>query len=170
MKKIREIVRLFESELSQRQIADALKVSRPIVANTIETIHSIGLNDRQVATISDTELEEIFSRKPKPCGKADKLKEKFPTYAKELKRTGVTLQHLWREYLDEEHQGLRYSQFCYHYQQWRQDERLSMHIEHKAGDKLFVDYTGKKLYGRRETEKEKTEERVVDKHAVLYAS
>lgn len=146
MKRIREIVRLFESGLSQRQISDALKVSRPVVSKTIDSVHSIGLNYRQIATVSDSELEELFSRRSKPCGKADKLKEKFPTYAKELKRTGVTLQHLWAEYLDEEPQGLRYSQFCYYYQQWRQDERLAMHIEHKAGDKLFVDYTGKKLY------------------------
>ena len=106
MKRIREIVRLFESELSQRQISDAVKVSRPVVAKTIETVKSIGLTYRQVAAISDTELAELFSRKPKPCGKADKLKEKFPTYAKELKRTGVTLQHLWAEYLDEEPQGM----------------------------------------------------------------
>ena len=146
MKKIREIIRLFESGLSQRQISDALKVSRPVVAETIEKIGSMNLRYQEVATLSDTDLTELFYGKPKPNGKVDKLKEKFPYFTKELKRTGVTLQQLWREYLNEEPQGLQYSQFCYHYQQWRQDAKLSMHIEHKAGDKLFVDYTGKKLY------------------------
>jgi len=146
MKKIREMIRLFESGLSQRQIADALKVSRPVVGKTIEKLGSIELTYQEVATLSDTELTEIFSGKSKPNGKVDRLKEKFPYYAKELKRPGVTLQRLWKEYLDEEPQGLQYSQFCYHYQQWKHDEKLSMHIEHKAGDKMFVDYTGKKLH------------------------
>jgi hypothetical protein len=146
MKKIREIIRLYESDLSRRQIAEALKVSRPVVAKTNEKAGSIELTYREVATLSDTELTEIFSGKPRPNGKIDKLKEKFPYYAKELKRPGVILQHLWKEYLDEEPRGFQYSQFCYHYQQWRQDEKLSMHIEHKAGDKMFVDYSGKKLH------------------------
>jgi transposase len=121
-------------------------VSRPVVAKTNEKAGSIELTYREVATLSDTELTEMFSGAPSPNGKIDKLKEKFPYYAKGVKRPGVTLQRLWKEYLDEEPQGFQYSQFCYHYQQWRQDEKLSMHIEHKAGDKMFVDYSGKKLH------------------------
>lgn len=29
--------------------------------------------------------------------------------------------------------------------QWRKEAKVSMHMEHKAGDKMFVDFTGKKL-------------------------
>ncbi|RLE11094.1 IS21 family transposase, partial [Candidatus Aerophobetes bacterium] len=42
-------------------------------------------------------------------------------------------------------EGYSYSQFCYHFQVWRSLFPLTMHIEHKAGEKMFVDYTGKKL-------------------------
>ena len=41
--------------------------------------------------------------------------------------------------------GLSYSQFCYHFQVWRDGDEVTMHIEHKVGDKLFVDFAGKKL-------------------------
>ena len=42
--------------------------------------------------------------------------------------------------------GYQYSQFCYHYQQWRRSKQATLHLEHKAGDKLFVDFAGEKLY------------------------
>ncbi|MBF9016723.1 MULTISPECIES: IS21 family transposase, partial [unclassified Oceanispirochaeta] len=67
-----------------------------------------------------------------------------PQFAKELKKTGVTLQLLWEEYRIDNPDGLKYTQFCYHFQQWKADENISMHLEHKAGEKLFVDYAGKK--------------------------
>lgn len=42
--------------------------------------------------------------------------------------------------------GYNYSQFCHHYHSWRIIENsVSMHIEHKSGDKMFVDFTGKKM-------------------------
>ncbi|MBB6482743.1 IS21 family transposase, partial [Spirochaeta isovalerica] len=48
------------------------------------------------------------------------------------------------EYLLEVPDGLKYTQFCYHFQQWREDGDVYMHMDHKAGDKMFVDYAGKK--------------------------
>jgi len=83
------------------------------------------------------------------------LSGKFEFYAKELKRVGVKLQTLWEEYRTEYPTGYSYAQFCYHYQVWRNGSELSMHMEHKAGDKMFVDFTGKKLkYTNRSTMQE----------------
>jgi DNA-binding Lrp family transcriptional regulator len=143
MKKIREILRLTEeSQLSQRQIGKALNISRPVIAQAIQKIQIAGITYAQIRTMPDSELATAFSDVKRPVSKSAELKKKFPYFTKELKRTGVTLKHLWEEYLEENPQGLMYTQFCYHYQQWRKDEKLSMHIEHKAGDKMFVDYTG----------------------------
>jgi transposase len=38
----------------------------------------------------------------------------------------------------------RYSQFCELYASWRGKQRLSMRQVHRAGEKLFVDYSGKR--------------------------
>lgn len=62
----------------------------------------------------------------------------------ELRRPGVTLQVLHLEYLEKHPHGYRYSQFCEHYRRWLKHQRRSMRQVHKAGDKLFVDYSGKK--------------------------
>jgi transposase len=36
----------------------------------------------------------------------------------------------------------QYTQFCFHYQQWRGRLRLSMRQTHLAGEMMFVDYAG----------------------------
>ena len=62
----------------------------------------------------------------------------------ELKRKGVTLQLLWEEYhaANGEHAS-RYSQFCLHYQRFRDKLARSTWQIHRAGEKLFIDYSGK---------------------------
>jgi len=146
MKKIREIIRLDEQAgLSQRQIAQATGVSRPVVAQTIQKARVKNLKLEAVRQMNDTELAKLLSEPGKPIKKADILAGNFPTYAKELKKTGVTLQLLWNEYRKENPEGLSYTQFCFHYQKWREDARISMHNEHKPGDKMFIDYTGQKM-------------------------
>src|SRR5690606_9977277 len=41
--------------------------------------------------------------------------------------------------------GFRLSQFKYWYAEWQKETSPVMRMEHKAGDKLFIDFTGKKL-------------------------
>ena len=57
----------------------------------------------------------------------------------------MTIHQIWEEYRQEQPDGYSYSQFCYHFQVWRDGDEVTMHIEHKVGDKLFVDFAGKKL-------------------------
>jgi transposase len=148
MKKIREIIRLSEEAgLSNRKISQALGISRPIVSQYIIDIKSANLKYRDIKDIPDDSLLEIISGDKKESKeKYRKLLSQFEYYSKELKRTGVTLQLLWEEYKAEEADGYSYSQFCYHYQVWKEASEISMHIEHKAGDKMYVDFTGKKLH------------------------
>lgn len=146
MKKIREIIRLSEiGKLSIRQIARALKVSRPVVNQYLIDFRAVGLSYDQIKDMSDSKLLSIFEKKKEKNNRYEDLLERFPYITKELKRTGVTLYNLWEEYSRENPAGYSYSQFCYHYQVWRNSQDITMHIEHKAGDKMFVDYAGKKF-------------------------
>jgi transposase len=63
---------------------------------------------------------------------------------KELRRPGVTLKLLHEEYLAQHPDGYGYTQFCEAYREWRRQQRLTMRQVHRAGDKLFVDYAGKR--------------------------
>ena len=147
MNKVREIIRIHEqSKLSQRAIARALHISRPVVSEYLKKIKSSGLTYAAIQKMDDDTLMEILdSRLVDTSERFRILKARFPDMAKELKRTGVTLLRLWEEYRQDDPDGYSYSQFCYHFQVWRDASETTMHIEHKAGDKMFADFAGKKL-------------------------
>lgn len=143
MNKIREIVRLnVECEMSNRQIAKALNISRPVVSQYVIDFKASGLGYGDIEGVSDDELMEILGRSRKEeSERYRKLSEKFEYFAKELKRPGVTLKLLCKE----NPVGYSYSRCCYHFQVWKDASDVTMHMEHKAGEKMFVDYTGKKM-------------------------
>jgi transposase len=62
----------------------------------------------------------------------------------ELRRPGVTLQLLHLEYLERHADGYRYTKFCDVYREWLERRAPTMRQVHVAGDKMFVDYSGKK--------------------------
>ncbi|MBC8318819.1 MAG: IS21 family transposase [Desulfobulbaceae bacterium] len=145
MNKIREIIRLKEHGLTQRQIARALHVSRPVVAQYLTDLKGSGLTYSSIQSMSDDDLLAVFAKKKGKSKRHRTLDEQFEYMARELKKKGVTLYLLWEEYRRQHPDGYGYSQFCYHFQVWRNLSSLTMHIEHKAGDKMFVDFTGKKM-------------------------
>src|SRR3546814_10157201 len=62
----------------------------------------------------------------------------------ERRQPGVTLQLLHLEYLERHPDGYQYTQYCEVYRQWLRRRRLTMRHVHRAGEKSFVDYAGKR--------------------------
>ena len=141
MKKIRDVIRLKSSStLSDRQIARALNISRPVVGKYWQGFLDSGLGLEQIQEMADSDLLRLIEPpKIEKSSKYRQLAQHFPYFVVELKRTGVTLQRLWEEYKQNHPGGLQYSQFCYHFQRWRESCEDRMHLNHKAGDKMFVD-------------------------------
>jgi transposase len=147
MVKIREILRLSELNISKREISRIMKVSRPVVNNYLKLFELRGLTNSVVSNYSDEALSEIlFPNEVLVPDKKKRLYKLFTSFSKELKRTGVTLRILWEEYKLREEDHYCYSQFCSLYSSWDAQSEISMHQEMKAGDKLFIDYCGDKLY------------------------
>lgn len=146
LKRVREALRMhYECGLSLRQTAKALSVSRPVVTDYLDKCKAHNITYERAQEMSDEELTTHLSSEPREDPRLSALRQNFTYYAKELGKVGVTRQLLWEEYREKMPDGYSYSQFCYHFQQWQDSQELYMRIEHKAGDKLFVDYTGKKM-------------------------
>lgn len=97
--------------------------------------------------MSDTELTELFEKSNKKSNPLyDRLSQDFKGIEKELKRTGVTLFLLWGEYREQEKEGFSYSRYCFHYRMWERKQDPYMHMDHKAGDITYMDFTGKKMH------------------------
>jgi transposase len=149
MTKIRQILRLYGQGNSKMAITRLTGVSRNTLKKYIHDYERLGLDLHGLETLSDHELEELFSTfKPardNMTPAAKHLMGLYPYVDKQLKRKGVTLHLLWEEYRAEHPDGLCVSQFGHYYSIWKQQVNPVMHIEHKAGDKVFVDYAGEKL-------------------------
>ena len=146
MNKVREIIRLRQQcHLSERAISRALNLSRPVISQYLIDIAHSGLSYDEIQVMDDDSLTEMLTGSNKKPERYLQLAKQFDYFTKELKRTGVTLQLLWHEYRAEHPDGYSYTQFCYHFQVWRSTSELTMHLDHKAGDKMFADFTGKKL-------------------------
>jgi transposase len=135
MKKIRDIIRLKETtDMSERQIARALNVARTVVTRYLKDFYKCGLNYEQIAQMADSELLSVLEKpKVKRNEKYEQLAKQFPYFVRELKKKGVTLNYLWKEYKQKYPSGYSNTQFCYHFQMWRNASEVTMHMEHKAG-------------------------------------
>lgn len=161
MKKIREIVKYSEVIKSQREIARITGVSRPTVVEYINAFRSSGLTTEQVSEMSDSDLISGLNGNA-PSSENDRMKRltgNFAEYIRRLKTVGMTQQILWEEYTATDPEPYSYSRFCEIFQKHRKEDPVTMHIEHKYGDRAFFDYTGKKL---RVYDRETGEEREVE--------
>ena len=133
MRKIREILRLrHEQGLSHQEIARACVIGAGTVSRYLQ----------KTAELDDTTLEaRLFPRAAPAAGRA---RPDCAYIHRELKRDGVTLQLLWEEYAQVHPSGYRYTQFCEIYRQWARRLRPSMRQVHRAGEKTFIDFSGKR--------------------------
>lgn len=144
MRQFRQVLRLkHEAGLSNRTIARACSVGVGTVSNYVRKAAEVGLSWPLPAELDDAALEKMVFPAPPPRGTPRPLPE-YAWIHQELRRPGVTLQLLWHEYLEIHPSGYRYTQFCDRYRQWRAKLRPSMRQVHRAGEKSFVDFSGKR--------------------------
>jgi len=147
MSVLRQIIILKEKGFSNRAISRQLGLSRKTTNKYIGFVHQSQLAASELLQLTDEQLHGLVdtrAQKP-PDDYLQVLYHHFCEVDKQLKRVGVTRLLLWQEYKQLHPQGVSYSRFCFHFRRWRQGQQVTMHFNHKAGDKVFVDFTGKKL-------------------------
>src|SRR5580700_11075949 len=148
MIKIRQILRLHTQGYSKLTIAMQTGVARNTLKKYVAAFATSGLTFEQINVLSDKDLEDMFVKpEDKPLSeKLQTLFSLFPAIDKALKKKGVTRQMLWQQYRQAHPNGLGVSQFKRYYAQWKAQVNPTMHMEHKAGDKLYIDFAGEKLH------------------------
>jgi transposase len=146
MSKVREILRLrWEQGRSVREVARATSASLGVVSSVTTRAVAAGLDAPSIAELDDGALtERLYGRGVRGRRDPDRPLPDPVWIHTELRRTGVTLELLHLEYLEEHPNGYRYTAFCDVYRRWLGKQRLSMRQVHRGGEKMFVDYSGKK--------------------------
>lgn len=141
MRKIREVLRLkYTHALSNSQIATSCKLSRESVRQYIKRAEKVGLSWPLPEEMDDIQLEKLLFKEVYQA-----LQVPHPDWVlihQELKKKGVTLMLLWEEYKGVYPEGYQYSRFCELYRNFKNKLHPRMRQTHKAGEKLFVDFSG----------------------------
>ena len=147
MSKEHQILHHLSEGNSQRMIAGTLSVSRNTVASVLAAAKRSGKTFPELLQMDEQTLFQTLF--PEKAAEPVLIMPDFEKIHKELLRHGVTLRLLWEEYVDACHEAKQppymYSQFCKRYADYVDQNRLTMHIQHKPGDKLMVDWAGTKL-------------------------
>jgi transposase len=143
MRKIKEVLRLkWVHNLSNRQIAQSCSICHATVREYLTRVKLAGLSWPLPDDLDDGSIENLLFPGPR---RHDSLQRQMPSMEylfQELKRKGVTLLLLWYEYKKAHPEGYQYSQFCSLYRQWAKRLDVTLRQEHRAGEKLFIDYAG----------------------------
>jgi len=144
MRKTREILRQKALGRSHREVAASLGVSAGVVGATVKRAQQAGLTWAEAGPLSEDAVEaRLYGDRRSPIATGRPLPDCAYLHA-ERRRPGVTLELLHLEYLERQPDGYRYSQFCEIYRRWLKGRGLTMRQVHRAGEKLFVDYAGKR--------------------------
>jgi len=144
MTKYGEILRLHSQRISSRDIAASLKCSRNTIRAVITRAAEEGITWPLPEHMSDRVLQQSLFEK---LSKSQKYKMPDLEFIhQELAKNGVTLTLLWKEYFEdcrmENSRPLMYSAFCYQYQQFAAKHKATLHVEHKPGERMEVDWAG----------------------------
>lgn len=150
MSKIRQILRLYTHRKGTKYISSQTGIARNTVKKYISKFKELQVSISEIDDLDDFGLNELFGKStlkvPEESYRYKQLKSLFPYIEREIKKPGVTMDMLWIEYYNRHLNGYRRSQFGHLYRQWLKRSNPSMHIHHKAGDKMYVDYAGSKLH------------------------
>lgn len=144
--KVKLILELRDAHMSRNSIASTRNMSRSSVSDVFHIADELQICYNDIRHLSEDEVYRMFY----PDKYAD-LKElyKLPDYDKvhrELKRVGVTLKLLWKEYkADCESNSdipVGYSKFCDDYASFVAKRELTNHLIHKPGVRCEVDWSG----------------------------
>ena len=143
MRKIREMLRLaWACGQSRQSIATSCGVAKTTVTKTIARAQAAGLS-WPLPPLDDEALERRLYPAVPHHSVRSLLQPDWSSLRDELvSRKNLTLMLPWQEYKEREPSGYQYSYFCDLYRQWHKRLDLSMRQEHRAGEKLFVDYCG----------------------------
>ena len=143
MRKIKEVLRLrLDHQRTLKQIAVSCNIGRTTVSDYLDRFEDSGLSWPLPSDMEDTQLELRLFPSARVVPDPERGLPEWQYIHQELRRKAVTLMLLWQEYKEAHPDGYQYSQFCNLYRQWTGHIDPVMRQEHRAGEKMFVDYAG----------------------------
>lgn len=150
MSRIRQILRCYAAGKGTKTIANMFDLSRNTVKKYITIFNQSGKSMEEVLELDDQQLNEMFkASKTSDCHseRYTALMDEMPEYVRLLKKRNSTRNSVYEVYASRHPEDASSkSQFCRVLQIYQVQSGAIAHIEHKAGDRMYVDFAGDKLY------------------------
>jgi transposase len=143
MRRIKEVLRLYhELGRGQREIARCLQIAQSTVNGYLSRAKAAELRwPLPEGFEDDRKLEAALFRQSEPAPAPRQSVPDFVQVESELRsHRNLTLLLLWQEYHQANPEGYSYSRFCVLYRRWKRKQDVVLRQDHKAGEKLFVDW------------------------------
>ena len=147
MSKVRQIIKLYCQQMGKKKIGERLGMSKHTVKLYIDHFRSLQRTKEDLFKLTDFELNKLF-HPPKESPVSGRLKtlfDFFPVMETQLRRRGMTVLKQFQLFNSLHKDSYRETSFYKYYNQWSKKVNPTMHIEHKVGDKMYVDYAGETL-------------------------
>lgn len=136
--KAREILRLKSKGLTLREIAKSCNCGKTTVSEVLKRAQEAGIDHDD-----DLSDKQFMSALYPVRERTNEIPLPDMEYVfKELNKKHVTLMLLWEEYKAVHPDGVMYSQFCQRYRDFKRQNKLELHKEHRAGEEMEVDWAG----------------------------
>ena len=152
MPRIKQVLRCYVAGNGTRTISSLMDISRNTVKKYITTFNQSGKTIEEILAMDEPDLLRLFNEKPDPYPpqpKSDRyteLMDRMPEYARMLRKKGITKTMVFQRYQKEFPDGYMKSQFFRNLQLYLIQSAPVAHLEHKAGDRMYVDFAGDRLH------------------------
>jgi transposase len=144
MRKLKEVLRLHSLGLSQHQIGRSCSISQSTVHEYVSAAQAAGVRWPLPADWDDGKIEKaLFPQRSAPAVWRKHAEPDWKQIHQELQtHKNLTLQLIWQEKRESDPEGYGYSRFCDLYRRWLKKLDVVLRQDHRAGEKMFVDYAG----------------------------
>ena len=149
MIQIKNILRCYAMGMGIKGISNVFNLSRNTVRRYVHKYLDSGLTLDRLLSMSEEHLQEMFAgnmpRNVKPSANREELDALLPDYARRLSRKGTTAKSLYVEYAIQHPSGYKSTQFFTLLRRYTLQTKAVGHVEHPAGDQMYIDFAGDKL-------------------------
>jgi len=151
MLQIRRILQLFMLDKTSAQVASELDISINTVKKYRNVFLASGIEFKQLLSLEDSALQLITYPQKTDINTKDnsrqvELQKLLSDYVQKLHNNKhLTRELIWIDYRKQHCDGYSYSQFCEYLQRHILLNKVVMHLEHKPGEVLQIDFAGDKL-------------------------
>lgn len=149
MSRIRQVLRAYAAGSGTKTIANLFDLSRNTIKKYITIFNQSGLSLEEVLEMDDKQLYDFFQATKTVDNHSDRyveLMKEMPEYERMLRRRDMNKAKAYEAYVEKHPDGYSRSRFARVMRIYEIQNAPVAHIEHKAGDRMYVDYAGDKLH------------------------